>query len=142
MPSVRKAPLYNEIGAHRSTYYYDSSIVYDPSDIATDNHSAQVGMAVALVSDSTVGLATAGKLFRGAVIVVESDGACTVQDGGVVKAPYLVGTPPIIGRGVTVDGLGNVTSASGGTTAAETAYGACVLSLDATNLLAYVLLPF
>ena len=142
MPSVRKAPLFNEIGAHRDTYYYNNTIVYDPSDIATDSHSAQIGMAVTLVSDSTVGLGASGGLFRGAVIVVESDGSCTVQDGGVVKVPYLVGAPPIIGRGVTVDGAGNVTSASGGATAAESVYGACVLSLDATNLVAYVLLPF
>ncbi len=142
MASVRKNPFYNEVGGKWLTFLYDSSIVYDPSDIATDNHSAQVGMAVAIVSDSTVGLATSGKLFRGTVVAVESDGACTVQVGGVCKVPYLNSAPPIVGRGVTVDGAGNVTSASGGATAAETAFGACVLSLDSVNFLAYVLLPF
>lgn len=146
MASVRKAPFYNEVGGKWLTFFYDSSIVYDPSDIATDNHSAQVGMAVGLVSDSTVGLgaalASAAKILRGVVVAVESDGACTVQTGGVCKCPYLVGTPPIVGRGVTIDGAGNVTSASAGPTATETATAAQVLSLDSTNLVAYVLLPF
>lgn len=133
--------LWNENDAHYSTFYYDGTIVYDANDIATDNHSGQVGKAVAVVGDSEVGLGAAGGIFRGKVVVVEEDGVCTVQDGGVVEVPYLAATPPIVGRGVTVDGAGNVTSASAGATAAETALAAQVLSLDSVNLLAKVMIP-
>lgn len=140
MPSVRKAPGFNELSPARFTFYYDSSIVYDSSDINGGNHSNQVGMAVALVSDSTVGLGAAGGIFRGALVAVESDGSCTVQVGGVCRVPYVAATPPIVGHGVTVTGAGAVTSAAT-PTAAETAAGAMCLSLDSVNLVAYVLIP-
>lgn len=116
------------------TFKYDSSIVYDPSmyDLVM-GHSLQVGKAVTQVSDSTVGLGAAGGVFAGLLVRVESDGFCTVQVGGTMGVPYVVATPPIVGRGVTVDGAGNVTSAGAGATLGEASSSAQVLALVASD---------
>lgn len=61
------------------TYKHDGSIVWS---ISQPNGSAQVGLAVNIKSDDTVGLVTDGQEIDGVVTRVNSDGFCTVQDTG------------------------------------------------------------
>jgi hypothetical protein len=67
------------------TMKHDSSIVY----ASTEQHgSAQVGKAVQMHDEGEVALVETGNEIFGKLIKVESDGYCTVQDGGYCDLPY------------------------------------------------------
>ncbi len=139
MASVRVAPIFQEQGILTLTLEYDTSIVYDASYYDGTNHSAQVGDLVALVSDSTAGLGSSGNYPLGKLIKVEPN-ACTVEIGGVVSVPYVStnANPPLVGRGIQVDGAGNAITPAGGARLA-TERGT-VLSLNSTTQTCYVFL--
>lgn len=141
MADVRAVASYSELSPFTATFKIDgTTVTYTPSNYDGTNHSAQVGKAVSLVADSTIGLGAAAAWTLGKLIKVESDGFATVQYGGVMALPYVVANPnpPLIGRGVQGDGAGNVISPAGGVRLA-TERGT-VISLDAVNQLAYVAL--
>lgn len=127
--------------ADNSTITYDASnynLGYHNTLLASNAAAGLPGPAVALVSDSTVGLGTSGGWLLGRLESVESDLACTVTQRGIVGFPYTIGggTVPIIGRGVQVDGAGKVISPAGGVRLA-TERGT-VVHLDSTLGIAYV----
>lgn len=138
MADVRAVVGFGESLEGIYTFSKNGTIVYTSSYYDGTNHSAQVGMAVELVSDSTVGLGTTGHWPLGKLTRVESDGFVSVATRGVLALPYNSGNanPPLVGRGVQVDGAGLVITPAGGARLA-TERGT-VLSLDATNSLAYV----
>jgi hypothetical protein len=136
MASVRVKPAFRDQGLLLLTFRYDTSIVYDASYYDGTNHSAQYGMLVALVSDSTVGLGSSGNYPIGKLVKIEPN-TCTVEVAGTIEVPYASGYAPTVGLGVTVDGAGN--ALAGASPRAATERG-IVLALDTTNLLAYVLL--
>lgn len=140
MSDVRDTLLFNEQGAEILTLAYDTSIVRDANRYDGLNGSAQVGDLVALVSDSTVGLGTTGNYPFGKLLKVEIT-KCSVQVGGVMQVPYVSANanPPIVGRGIQVDGAGNAISPAGGVRLALER--GIVLSLDATNQVCSVYFP-
>jgi len=83
--------------------------------------SPQLHAAVALVNAGaatpTVGLGAAGNPLAGELMVVEPDGACTVQHEGYMYLPYNTTTPPVVGGFVAVDGTGKVQAAAAPTKA-------------------------
>jgi hypothetical protein len=138
MADVRGAPGYAELDPVVATFTYDGTIVFDASRYDLLNGSAQVGDAVVLVAGGQVGLGATGGRPIGKLIKVERD-VCAVQIGGVVGLPYLAGSVPAIGRGITVDGAGNAQQAAGGSRGSVERGE--VLYLDTTNLIAYVWMP-
>jgi hypothetical protein len=138
MADVRAIVGFNELDAKNLTVKYDGTIIFDPSAYNLGNHSAQVGKAVTMASDSTAGLGASGNYPLGKVLAVESDGFMSVQYGGGIAFPYNPGggTPPVIGRGVTVDGAGLVITTGGARVATERGI---VVALDSVNQLAYVI---
>lgn len=111
MASVRSAVKFNEQNIVTVSMGYDASIVYDPSFYDGTNHSAQVGLAVALTANGQVGLGSAGGALFGKLLAVEPD-ACTVAIAGMIQFPAATTNPPLLGHGVTVDGTGKVSSAA------------------------------
>lgn len=76
--------FYN-LQAEYVTMKYDSSIVYD----VTKQHGAtQVGMAVMMTGQGTVGLVTTGSEVYGQLVKVDNDGYCTIQDEGYCSLPF------------------------------------------------------
>ncbi len=116
MASVRNTPAFSEIAPVTATFKIDSSIVPDLNRYDLGLGSAQVNDVVTLTSDSTCGLGSAGNFVLGQLLKVEPDGNATVQIGGVINAPYNTGggTPPLVGRGIQVDGTGLATTPAGG----------------------------
>lgn len=138
MADVRAAAGFDEVEPLVLTFTYDGTIVWNSSRYDLSQGSAQVGKAVSLVGASQVGLGVTTGYVLGKVIKVERD-IVTVQVAGVVSLPYLGGSIPTIGRGITLDGAGNAQQAAGGTRAA-TERG-IVLFNDTVNLITYVYLP-
>jgi hypothetical protein len=138
MADPRASTVYTEQHADHLPFKKHSSITYTASNYDGTNHSPDIGKAVTLSGDSQAGLGSSGDYLLGALVRVESDGWVTVQVGGTFGFPYTVGggTAPIVGRGVQVDGAGKVITPAGGNRLA-TERGT-VLSLDATNAIAYV----
>lgn len=130
MPSVRGAAKFNEQGITLLTMSYDASIVYDASYYDGNNHSNQVGLAVALVGNGQVGLGTAGAPLFGKLMEVESDGTCSVAVAGILQLPAATTLPPLLNHGVTVDGTGKVSSAA---TATDAEAGSLVLHPSYTS---------
>lgn len=95
------------------TFGFDSSIVPDLSMYDLGLGSAQVGLAVTVTADSTIGLGTNGEFPIGKVVKVEPT-KCSVQTKGTMLLPYATGSAPIVGRGVQVDGAGHVFTPAGG----------------------------
>lgn len=141
MSSVRAWITFQELHNKVVTFKYDSSIVANTDRYGGSNGSAQIGKAVAKAADSTVGLGSTGNWPLGTVQKVDPDGFCSVVVGGIVAMPYVANNanPPLLGRGVQVDGSGNAISPAGGARLA-TERG-IVLSLDSSAGLAYVLFP-
>lgn len=86
------------IGVRALTLHHDASIVYDPT--AESGNSAQAGLAVKLVSDSTVGLASTGDAVYGRVTIVGNDGKCTVDRVGIIDFKAGDGATFTSGQGV------------------------------------------
>lgn len=123
MGSVRSAVKFSEQNLVTLSMAYDASIVYDPSYYDGANHSAQVGMAVALTANGQVGLGSAGAALFGKLLAVEPD-ACTVAIAGTLQFTPATTNPPLLGHGVTVDGTGKVSSAA---TAVDAEAGSLVI---------------
>lgn len=95
---VSRTVQFEEIGASHTTYKNDPNTPLTASDI---------GKAVVLIADKTVGLGWNGADVIGILKVVEDDGYVTIQDGGYKEeVPYAV--EPAIGDRVVSDGTGKV----------------------------------
>ena len=97
--------------------------------------TTQVGQSVSMSSNDTVKVGAAGDRLVGKLIRSAPDALCTVQVAGAMTFSYVAGGgAPVLGGKVSCDGNGGVqadtTSAAGG----------LVVNLDATNLIATVLI--
>jgi hypothetical protein len=91
-----RAVVDNEgIGGVYETFKYNSDIVYDKTKVGG---AVQVGLAVTLASAGTVGLAADGNAVKGKLILVESDGFCTVQTKGGCSLPAGTGASLTVGK--------------------------------------------
>ncbi len=135
MSDVRDFTDYNEQAPELLTFSFDSSIVADPNryDLGTGwtTPAFTDGVVVGLVSDSTVGLGVSGGYPLGKLVSVQND-KCSVQVAGTMQFAVNSVTPPIVGRGITLDGAGKATYPGGGTRLA-TERG-IVLSIGTDNL--------
>lgn len=84
MPDPRAAVAFDNIDSMVVTVAHDSTIVFDRTQ---DGNSAQVGLAVALVSNDTVTLIGDGEVVFGKLLRVGPDGFCSVQIGGGMTLP-------------------------------------------------------
>jgi hypothetical protein len=109
MANPRNKVEYDDQHFVSDKFKYDSTIVFNAA--ANDGNSAQVGLAVTLVADDTVGLAADGNLVLGKLIIVEGDGKCGVQIGGHMYLPR--GTAATVTRGEKIVGALGPTSAKG-----------------------------
>ena len=139
MASSRIGITFEDMYDQTLTFNIDgTTVTADTNRYNLGNGSAEIGMMVELVSDATIGLGTTAHYPLGKLIKVETDGVCSVVTAGVVGVPYVAlnANPPLVGRGVQIDGAGNVITPSGGTRLA-TERGQ-VLHLDSTNQICYV----
>ena len=81
---VRGVVDFEGIGARRSTFTVDGSIVYDAREVG---NSPQVGLAVQLTGTERVGLATDGSEVLGRLERVEQDLFAVVQHQGGCSLP-------------------------------------------------------
>jgi hypothetical protein len=100
MANPRNRVGYQGIRPDTETYKHDGTIVF--SDLE-ENGSAQVGLAVTLGTDDTVTLVGDGEFVLGKLILVESDGKCTVQIGGFMHLPAGTGASLGIGEKIVGD---------------------------------------
>lgn len=100
MANPRKTLDYSDIDNKQATYSHDSSIVYNQ---ALANGSAQVGLAVRLTNDRTVGLTVDASHVHGKLINVDGDGYCVVQVRGYAELPGGAGATFTLGAGVVGD---------------------------------------
>lgn len=84
MSSVRSDVDFEGIGLQTATFKIDNSIVFDSTK---EGNSEQVGLAVTIVDDKTVGLVGDGEPVLGKLLVVEGDDCATVQIGGGATLP-------------------------------------------------------
>lgn len=103
--SVRNTVMFDEIGAHRTTYLGSASLAFDRT---VANGTLHKDKAVTVLANKQVGLAAAGNRVTGAVDHVEVDGMVVVVDSGYIR---------FLGTGTL--GLG-VIGAAGGLVAAAT----------------------
>lgn len=89
---------FEEIDQHHTTYKNDPDSALTSSDI---------GKAVVLVANATVGLGWDGARIKGILKVVEGDGHVVVQDAGY-KEKVGYSTLPAVGDRVVSDGAGKV----------------------------------
>lgn len=89
------------IGQLNGTYQIDdSTITYSATAV---NGSAQVGLAVTLSDDDTIGLVGDGEAVLGKLLQVDSDGFATVQIGGVMELPGGSGASLTLGKKIVGD---------------------------------------
>jgi hypothetical protein len=100
MVNPRNRVGYQGIRPDTETYKHDGTIVF--SDLE-ENGSAQVGLAVTLGTDDTVSLVGDGEFVLGKLILVESDGKCTVQIGGFMHLPAGTGATLTVGKQIVGD---------------------------------------
>lgn len=105
MANPRAIVDFTDLNAHYSTFIIGTGITY--SATAT-NGSASVGLAVTLTgeADGAVGLVADGEKVNGKLIKVDSDGFCTVQDGGYMELPGGTAATLTIGSSIVGDLLG------------------------------------
>lgn len=99
MADPRKSVSFDGLDVHRTTYKYDSSIVFDatkPGGAA----ATMIGKAVAITTDDTVGLTQDGDPVAGKLLKVESDGYCAVQDRGTCQLPAGSSAAVTVGLGI------------------------------------------
>lgn len=109
MTNPRNIKRYDDQHFVSDGYKHDNTIVFD--DEADEGNSDQVGLAVTLGDDDTVSLAGDGEFVLGKLLLVESDGHCSVQIGGYMKLPR--GTGASVTRGKKIVGDLGPTSAEG-----------------------------
>lgn len=78
----------------------NDTITYDADET---NGSAQVGLAVKLTADDTVGLTTDASEVVGKLIKVEKDNKATVQVGGCMTLPSGSGASLTLGKKIVGD---------------------------------------
>jgi hypothetical protein len=100
MANPRNTTDFGDLLAEQVTYLHDSSIVFDRTKA---NGSAQVGLAVRLTADRTVGLTQDATPVHGKLINVEGDGKCAVQVRGYCELPGGTGATFTLGAGVVGD---------------------------------------
>jgi hypothetical protein len=89
---------FEEIDANFTTYKNDPGTALDSDDI---------GKAVVIIANGTVGLGWDGGRICGILAAVKSDGYVTVQDGGYKEeVPY--SSLPAVGDRVVTNGSGSV----------------------------------
>ncbi|MEJ7763497.1 MAG: hypothetical protein WKF80_11960 [Thermomicrobiales bacterium] len=86
----RKTVQYDGIHFRTSEGHVDASIVYSKT---VAGGSVSVGKAVRLTGNRIFGLATTGTEVAGRLVLVESDGVCTVQVGGFMELPAAAAIP-------------------------------------------------
>lgn len=91
---------YADIDALTVTFMYDGSIVFNDAE---DGGSAQVGLAVTMTDDDTVGLVGDGEFVLGELIKVNDDGYCTVHMAGFVRLPAGTGASLTLGKKIVGD---------------------------------------
>lgn len=108
MADPRNAVSYAGILPVRVTFKHDSTIVYSATAV---NGAAQVGLAVTITADDTVGLVDTDQYVLGELVSVEPGGVCTVQIGGVVDLP--AGNAATVTAGAQIVGAQGASSAKG-----------------------------
>ncbi len=91
-----------------ATFEYDGSITYN---VTLAGGSAQVGLAVGLTGNATVGLCLDGTQVEGLLVKVTDDGFCTVQNLGFCTLPGGTGASLTVGKRIV--GAVNASSAGG-----------------------------
>lgn len=89
---------------------------YDYNEVGIDNKvafksaltKADQGKPVKMTANETVGLAGDGEKFIGKVLIVEGDGACTVELGQYTEFTYTGAAPTVGTVKLVADGLGGV----------------------------------
>lgn len=109
MTNPRNQVGYEGIRPDTETYIIDASTITF-SDLE-ENGSAQVDLAVTFSADNTVALCADGDFVLGKLILVESDGKCTVQIGGFMSLPG--GASATLTRGLAIVGALGASSAKG-----------------------------
>ncbi len=85
MPDPRNTLSHEGIAAQFATYSIDGvTIAYDST---RPGGSTGVGLAVTLSGDNTVALCADGDPVLGKLVLVEQDGKCNVQFGGMTTLP-------------------------------------------------------
>lgn len=107
MADPRNTLDFSEIDNLQVTLKHDASIVFDRT---LRGGSAQVDLAVRLITDKTVALTIDASHVYGKLIAVESDGNCVVQVEGFCDLPGGTGATFTLGAGI----VGAVLVAAGG----------------------------
>ena len=111
MSDPRNAVDFQGIRYSAETFLIDNSTITYSETVA--NGSAQVGFAVTLSADSTVGLVGSGEFVLGKLIKVESDNKAVVQTRGYCTLPG--GTAATLTLGLKIVGdLGGVSTTDEG----------------------------
>jgi len=116
MSNPRNIRFYDELDYHGTTFQGDASIIFSQVPTYGQNHSAQIGFAVAVTGPGQIGVGVAGNPLIGKLKAVESDLNVTVQDEGYMTLAYPLNdaTAPVVGSPVAVDGTGKVVKAATG----------------------------
>lgn len=102
MADPRDTVDFEGIGGRYVTYSHDNTIVYDADEAGG---AAQVGLAVTQTgaADNQVSLVGDGEKVLGKLVLVESDGFCTVQTDGYTTLPGGSGATLTIGSAIVGD---------------------------------------
>ena len=110
---------FEEIDAHFTTYKNDPGTALDSDDL---------GLAVVIIANGTVGLGWDGGRICGILAAVKDDGYVTVQDGGYKEdVPY--STLVVVGDRVVSDGAGSIKPVASNAVIGDHE----VVSVDTTN---------
>jgi len=102
--AITRNVQFEEVAAHHTTFKND------PTNLMV---AADIGKAVMLVANGTVGLGWSGGRVKGILKVVEDDGYVVVQDGGYKEeVPY--SSLPAVGDRVVLNGAGSVQPVASG----------------------------
>jgi len=93
----RRVLSFTGIDYHGTTYKHGSTIVYDKAK-AGGAADTMIGKAVSLSADGQVDLCQDADRIVGKLILVESDGYCTVQDQGFCELPAGASASVTVGK--------------------------------------------
>ncbi len=116
---VTRTVQFEEILQHHTTYKNDPD---------TPLTTSEIGYAVVMIANKTVGLGLDGADVIGVLKVVETDGFVSVQDAGYKEeVPY--SSLPVVGDRVVANGAGSVKPAASNASVGSHK----VISVDTTN---------
>ena len=101
---ITRSVQFEEIAEHHTTFKND------PNNALV---AADIGKAVVLIANKTVGLGWDGGRIKGILKVIEDDGVVVVQDGGY-KEEVGYSSVPAVGDRVVSDGAGKVKPVASG----------------------------